>query len=238
MKRFLIAWFLALSITASGIARTGDSVDLIINAAESGDDESQYFLAKLYETGAGDLEKDNAKAAYWLKKASDAGNLDARCEVAVRYLHGIDGYPIDKAKAFAMLQENAKQNHPASLREMGRLFDAGMAGFITQDERKAFNWFMRAAEVDDSLAAVFLGYYYEMGKGGVKQDYAKALTWYQKGVSQLDPSAMNNIGVMYYHGKGVARDIKEARRWWQIAAKFGSKDAERNLEIIQDAKEE
>ena len=237
MKRFFIAFLVALSIVASCIVRAGDSVDLIINAAESGDAESQYFLAKLYETGAGDLEKDSAKAAYWLKQASDAGNLDARCEVAIRYLHGIEGYPINKAKAFAMLQENAKQKHPASMREMGRLYDKGLTGFVQQDERQAYSWFLKAADVDDSLAAVHLGYYYEMGKGGLKQDYAKAMTWYQKGVSQLEPIAMNNIGVMYYHGKGVARDIKEARRWWQMAAKFGSQDAERNLEIVQDAKE-
>lgn len=232
MKKFFIACLIGLSVMATDITAAGDSVDLIINAAESGDAESQYFLAKLYGTGAGDLEKDKGKALYWLKKASDAGNLDAQCEVAVYSLHGKEGHPADKAKAYAMLQENARQKHPASMREMGRLFDRGLAGFVTQDERQAFNWYLQAAEADDSLAAVYLGYYYEMGKGGVKQDYAKAMTWYQKGVSQLEPAAMNNIGVMYYYGKGVARDIKEAERWWQMAVKFGSQDAQRNLDAL------
>ncbi len=203
MKKFLIACLIGLSVTVSNVAVAGDSVDLIINAAKSGDAESQYFLAKLYETGAGDLEKDSTKALYWLKKAGEAGNLDALCDIAKHYLEGTDGYPKDFEKAFSLLQENARKKHPASMREIGRLYDQGFAGFVMQDERQAFDWFLRAADVDDSLAAVYLGYYYEMGKGGLKQDYAKAMTWYQKGVSQLQPSAMNNIGVMYYQGKTI-----------------------------------
>ena len=232
MKKCLIACLMALSMMTSGVAKAGDSVDLIVNAAESGDVESQYLLSKLYEIGELGLEKDDAKAGYWLKKAYDAGNLDARCDVAGHYLEGSDGYPQDFDKAFSLLKENAKQKHPASMREIGRLYDQGFAGFITQDERQAFNWFLRAVDVDDSLAAVYLGYYYEMGKGGLKQDYAKAMTWYQKGVSQFQPSAMNNIGVMYYHGKGVPRNVKEAERWWRMAVKFGSQDAQRNLDAL------
>ncbi len=233
MTKCFVAGCLALALAFSGTASAGDSIDLIINAAKSGDAESQFFLSKLYETGAGDVKKDSAKAAYWLKQAAEAGNLDARCEVAVHYLNGTGGYPQDKAKALAMLQENTQKKHPASMRELGRLYDMGLAGLVTQDEHQALEWFKKAADADDSRAAVYLGYYYETGKGGLKQDYGEAVTWYQKGVSQLEPMAMNNLGVMYYHGKGVARDLKEAKRWWQMAVKFGSQEAKRNLEILE-----
>ena len=233
MTKCLVAGCLALSLAFSGATSAGDSVDLIINAAKSGDAESQFFLSKLYEIGAGEVTQDSAKAAYWLKQAADAGNLDARCEVAVHYLNGTGGYPQDKAKGLAMLQENIKQKHPVSMRELGRLYDMGLAGLVTQNEHQALGWFKQAAEADDSRAAVYLGYYYETGKGGLKQDYGEAITWYQKGISQLEPMAMNNLGVMYYHGKGVDRDHKEAKRWWQMAAKFGSQEAKRNLEILE-----
>lgn len=50
-------------------------------AADMGDDEGQFYLAKMYETGDG-TPKDAKQAVYWYRKAADQGSADQVNNVA------------------------------------------------------------------------------------------------------------------------------------------------------------
>lgn len=50
-------------------------------AADRGDEEGQYYLAKMYETGDG-TSKDAKQAVYWYRKAADKGSADQLNNVA------------------------------------------------------------------------------------------------------------------------------------------------------------
>ncbi len=56
---------------------------------------------------------------------------------------------------------------------------------ITQDYKKAAEWFHNAAKQDDVLSLGMLGILYEKGRG-VPQDYGKAAEWYRKAIGKGD----------------------------------------------------
>ena len=48
-----------------------------------------------------------------------------------------------------------------------------------------------------------------------REDYATALKEWKILAEEGDPSSQYNLGVMYRMGKGVARNDKEAVKWYQ-----------------------
>ena len=54
---------------------------------------------------------------------------------------------------------------------------------VTQDEKKAVQWYQKSADQGYPLAQSNLGVMYELGKG-VTQNYEKALELYQKAADQ------------------------------------------------------
>jgi len=40
------------------------------------------------------------------------------------------------------------------------------------------------------------------------------------------------LGVMYAKGRGVPQDVKEAVKWWQLAAEQGNADARKNIKRL------
>lgn len=78
-----------------------------------------------------------------------------------------------------------------------------------------------------------LGYLHEEGLG-TPQDTALAYQCYIKGTEHEDHKAMNNLGSMYERGNGVAKNLEEARRWYEQAAKLGNEDAKANVERVKE----
>jgi TPR repeat protein len=61
-----------------------------------------------------------------------------------------------------------------------------------------------------------------------KGDYEKAYElWLPRGL-EGDQEAQNYLGIQYSLGLGVAKDYKEALKWYELAAKAGHPDAQRN----------
>ena len=61
---------------------------LFFLAAKQGYAPAQHALARMYETGRGDLIKDDSAAVYWLTQAAQKGEPSAQCELGLRYLEG------------------------------------------------------------------------------------------------------------------------------------------------------
>ena len=53
-------------------------------------------------------------------------------------------------------------------------------------------------------------------------------------VEHKDPSAQFNLGVRYENGMGVIKDLKEAAKYYQLAAQQGHADAQYNLGICYE----
>ena len=51
-----------------------------------------------------------------------------------------------------------------------------------------------------------------------KHDYERAAVWYRKAADRGNADAQDNLGWLYENGEGVAKDLKQARDWFQKAA--------------------
>jgi TPR repeat protein len=46
-----------------------------------------------------------------------------------------------------------------------------------------------------------------------------------------------NLGLAYFRGAGVTRDLAQALKWFEKAAKHGSLEARRNLNVLKGTRE-
>jgi TPR repeat protein len=83
-----------------GLGLTGSqSSDALQQRAEAGDPVAEFQLAMRYRDGAWSVNRDPAKALYWLKRAADAGNPLAMKDLAEVYRSGALGSERDLDKA-------------------------------------------------------------------------------------------------------------------------------------------
>ena len=116
---------------------------------------------------------------------------------------------VDFVKAEAMANEGSS----FAQRIMGDLY-------IDKDAAKAFSWYEKAAEQDDTWSQHNLGVMYQNGMG-VRQDYYKAVKWYRIAADNHSANSRNNLGVMYENGTGVRQDYKIAKEWYGKACDIG-----------------
>lgn len=130
----------------------------------------------------------------------------------------------EKAHACFMQPEN-RQN-PKAWNTLGIMYNNGYG--VEKDERKAVEWYMKAAMNGYAVSQYNLACQYEKGRG-VERDYARAMFWYEKAAEQNDSSAELNIGYLYSEGIGVPRDMQKALYWYRRAAAHGDTDAMTNI---------
>lgn len=91
---------------------------------------------------------------------------------------------------------------------------------------KAFEWFLKSAKADCSLAFFNVGLCYSEGLG-VKKDANEAVSWYRKGAELGDSFAQFNLGQMLARRVEVPRDYIEAYKWFFISKFLGNDSSER-----------
>ncbi len=97
--------------------------------------------------------------------------------------------------------------------------------------QEAANWYQKAAEAGESVAAYNLGTLYYNGQG-FQQDYAQALHWFKEAANRNDPYAEFQLGMMYDLGHGVDASPDQERYWYLKAARQGLAAAQYNLAVM------
>ncbi|CAE7391298.1 esiB, partial [Symbiodinium microadriaticum] len=104
---------------------------------------------------------------------------------------------------------------------------------------KAFEWFKRAAVLQNPIAQHKMGYFYDEGLPGVcGVDIMEAVRWYSQ-AAELMPDSMHNLAKIYEDGRlfllgedGVARDRDAGKRLLTLAAEAGDADAQMVVGMI------
>ena len=102
---------------------------------------------------------------------------------------------------------------------------------VEKDDKKACEWYLKAAEQGHEDAQFNLGLGYAIGLG-VEKDNKKAREWYLKAAHQGNAAAQNNLGWIYENGQGVNQDILEAAKWYFLSAEQGEDTAIKNFNIL------
>ncbi len=89
----------AESVPSPFAAPSNENIEKMIEDAEGGDIDAQFYMANLYDTGDG-VEQSYEKAAYWYMKAAKQGDRDAQFAIATLY-HDGDGLEQNPVEAYA-----------------------------------------------------------------------------------------------------------------------------------------
>lgn len=123
---------------------------LLQAAAEKGDAESQYELAKLYEKGIG-VGQNTAKALQWYTASAKQKFNDATNDLGFLYYQGGSGIPRNPKKAIALFTEAANQRHPQAMFNVAALIDDGLIKGKNADDAADYLYLALRSGVEDVL---------------------------------------------------------------------------------------
>lgn len=119
---------------------------------------------------------------------------------------------------------NAADENEAALQQ-------GLKHAEAEEYEEALPCYMKAAEADGNMHAMYnLGIMYGFAQG-VEHDLAKAALWWTKAAEAGHQEALFWLGVCYWKGAGVPVDRDKARALWE---KSESVDAHHYLDYTQD----
>ena len=188
--------------------------------ADAGDTKAQLALGKLYQYGTltpeGSAKPDYSAAAYWYQRASDRGEAQAACQLAVFYRDGL-GVAANPAAALSLLKKAAEAGYVPAMAPLSYAYAVTKSPVSRE---RANYWATKSAESGDSEGWLTMGYLYDKGILGGEQPtwYTQAMYAYKKSAERGNCIAMLNIGALYLNGNGVAQDKTQAQAWFAKSA--------------------
>ena len=179
---------------------------MYIKEAEQGNVSAQVKLCQDYFNGNSFLPKDFRESARWGEEALMSGNKSVKFNVA--YASASIG---KKERAYELYLELAENGNSAAMNNLGCL---------EKDEKKAAEWFLKAADKGDEVAQKNIARYYRYGIA-VEKDTGKAAEYYRKSANQGYIEAIVELAKMYRDGNCVEKDEAEALRWFEKAVEKG-----------------
>lgn len=221
------------------------SLHFLESAASQNSPEAMVLIAYQYENGKG-VAIDYEKPLQWLARAEQSCHLWLARELSKKdreyygsllqdvdnkrkhyesvscvELIGREDCPMEqRQKAFSRLSELAHEGKDSRAQvSMGILYEEGK--FVGQDDQKALEYYLMAAQNGSTGAMNNIGNFYFHGKG-VAKDYGKAFAWYRKAADLSGNAAAEcSLGMCYQYGYGTAVDYEKARSFYGMSAKQG-----------------
>lgn len=187
-------------------------------AAALGDPEGHYYLASMYDNGRG-VEKDVAAATEWYLMAAEGGVVDAQHRLGQLYLGG-SGVDRDPVEAERWFRAAAEQGHARAMSDVGSL----LVQLDSDRTAEALNWYEKAFEAGDDLAAFHLAEAYRWGRG-VEKDITHAIELYRRVSESSLPwhrsFSLFQLAQLYRMGTGVEKNMNEAVRLFEASFEAG-----------------
>jgi TPR repeat protein len=198
--------------------------------ADKGDAAAMRLLGNLHLNGEG-VEQDGTAALGWLKKAADAGDVLAMAALGELYETGRPGVAKDEAAAAEWYKQSMENGHHEATLALADMYIDGRG--VEKSEREGARLVRRAADAKFPRAMVRLGDLYAEGIGVLK-DQTQALRWYGEAVEteedrKIGTAARCMLALHYKGGKLITRDLAQAARWFEQAAREGCPTSMMNL---------
>ena len=171
-------------------------------------DAPYWAIGYLYDQGLG-VNQDSFEAMKWWRKAIRLHLTTT--DGSARYSH-LEDYIIAKPlmktlnqsekNAYKSIEAQAEKGNTISMVDLGLCYNKGIGG-ISQNNKKAIEWWLNAANKNDTAGMVLIGSLYEndpkIEKGKLKKDrrYEIAGEWYRKAVDLGCAQALFQLYVMY-----------------------------------------
>lgn len=197
-------------------------------AAQMGDAIAQNNLATMLLRGV-PYAKNEPLAAQWFLQSAMQGNMRAQYNLATMYRLG-QGIKKNGPEALRWYSFAANQGDMYAQNALGYMYRKGEG--TEKDPAEAIEWYRRAAEQGHVRSQMAIAIMYELGEAGADKGLDDATVWYFNAANQGNERAMHRLGYLYERGRecidvkpcdekksgqGLARDEKEAFRWYKKA---------------------
>ena len=190
-------------------------------ATEYGCVDAYANIGLLYGTGKVSPEgnqKAEDIAMEWYQRGADLGsatciyNMGAVCE-------GLKEYE----KAFSYFEKAAYLEYLSAQKALGVYYENGWG--VAKDDQKALEWYLKAAEGNNTYALERLAKAYYFENLSVKKNVDEAFKWALKGAENGNAYCMYLVGCFYRGGEGTEQDLIAANDWFAKGAKAGDQYA-------------
>ena len=176
-------------------------------------------------------------ARIWFQRAAAQHHPGAQYHLARMYANAQGGLRENKRMAVKLYRKSADQGHCAAA------YNLGLQLYKLQKFAEAASYYRRAAILNDKDAQFNLGVMYEQGRG-VPHSLKHACKLYIKAANRGHAEACFYMGLKYQDGcktSGTKRkpgavivkqDVKQAIRYFRVAAEKGIVDAAVNIGVI------
>jgi uncharacterized protein len=180
-RAMLVTTVLCVASCASAQEGLSDTNIALLEKAKSGDAESQFRLANAYDSGRG-APRDGKEAMRWYMAAAEQGHAESQNSVG-------SGLQAEKhfAEALTWYQKASLQDHALATNNLAFLYDEGLG--VKQDRQKAFDLYMKSADLEWGEAMFNLYIMYGAGQIGAKPDLVAACPWYFRAVRYAEPDS-------------------------------------------------
>lgn len=125
---------------------------------------------------------------------------------------------MEKMEEISTLIKKSESGDVEALMTLASYYEEGIN--VEQDDKKAFEYYEKAALQGNDVACNCVGLLYQDGIG-VEKDYVKAAKYFMMAIQYGNISANNNLGYLYLNGYGVEKNYNKA---YEIFKKFNSED--------------
>jgi TPR repeat protein len=182
-------------------------------AADEGNTEAQYYLAVTYHEGKV-TQKNIREAIYWYIEAAEKGHPNAQYNLGTIYAN--EKEVLDYNLSIQYLTLAAKQEHSQAQLKLGKMY-------VKRNLEKAIFWLEKATKNGNTKASDLLELLYK-----AKEEFYNFIIDAEEG----NIEAQYQLGAAYEEGIRIPKDITEAIRWYDIAAKKGHAKALIELQKI------
>lgn len=197
-------------------------------AAEQGSTPAALGLAEHYRTGSLGTTPDAAKAEIYFKIAADRGDPAAQYALGYSYICGER-----KVRAgIGYYERAAEAGHAQALVALGVILSPLTTPLdgVPKDAERAKGYLARAAAAGSVRALVCLG---SLRLDGQDRDVAQGEKCLVRAADLGDVEAQLALARHYLHGRALKRNLPEAARLFELAAKQGNADAKTGLAILR-----
>jgi TPR repeat protein len=186
----------------------------LLDSANEGYAEAQFYLGSIYEDGLDDVPKNMQEAAKWYRKAADQNHAEAQYRYAYLLENGT-GVKKNLAEAAKWFQKAAERGFVSAQIAIARAYHEGRG--VPKDQVKAVNWLEQAAENGSANGQLLLGAMYRVGEG-VTKNPKEAFYWFKRSGMQGFAAGQALTAMCYKDGSGVVKNEFEALAWFNLAA--------------------